>query len=533
MKKFIYLLMVLGLVFTTSCDPMDEIYADIDAQENIVVGDAIITLTDEDYTELGLDGGFESVDDVKSMLPAFLTDLYPVWGDGSSAIVNYTMVNGLSDLGSVSNFINASTYRLENTDYPGYAQNAFAFFPDEDPLDVLEDILEGEEGDIVLVRYNQYVNEPVTGIVNYFEATFNGSLEGFETINVVGTHEWEARSRNDDEYAQMSGFSWPNAFANEDWLISPEIDLTTQTNLTFQINQLINFASGQLQLLNVYVATNYTGDQTTATWDLIDFQTAPTGDSWDFVLSEEYNFSAYEGETIHIAFKYESTNSVASTWRINDVVIKTPGVEGETVFKEVYYMYSGGEWEDVNGVYYLLSDDYDSMGESSGQPGRFNNFSNSTAPSNYLPAFLNLKYPFAQEEDELIVMYKYFISGTGTRVRGNVYTVTNGDWVSHSPSLQFGHDGVSWVPDNTIKYTLTAADFDLVGNGRFGNFDVREGRDEETVEARLAKINTILLNNFPGMDEGQKFTVTYDVWTGAREVWQMKVVLSGGVYILQ
>ena len=41
--------------------------------------------------------------------------------------------------------------------------------------------------------------------------------------------------------------------------------------------------------------------------------------------------------------------------------------------------------------------------------------------------------------------------------------------------------------------SVSAADYDLVGNGRYGNFDVRSGKNEESVEVRLTKINTILL----------------------------------------
>ena len=35
------------------------------------------------------------------------------------------------------------------------------------------------------------------------------------------------------------------------------------------------------------------------------------------------------------------------------------------------------------------------------------------------------------------------------------------------------------------------------------------------------------------MAEGQKFAVSYNVYSGANEVWEMKVILTGGVYVLQ
>lgn len=99
--------------------------------------------------------------------------------------------------------------------------------------------------------------------------------------------------------------------------------------------------------------------------------------------------------------------------------------------------------------------------------------------------------------------------------------------------LQFAHNGTTWVPDNTISYTLTNADFTLVGNGNYNNFDVRAGKDEETVEVRLSKISTILLNNFPQYGEGQKFSVSYAVWKPGDDVFVMNVIHDGTKYVLQ
>jgi hypothetical protein len=100
-------------------------------------------------------------------------------------------------------------------------------------------------------------------------------------------------------------------------------------------------------------------------------------------------------------------------------------------------------------------------------------------------------------------------------------------------TIKFGHDGTSWVPDNTIKYTLTGADYELVGNGNYGNFDVRDGKDEQPESVRLDKINTILLNNFPNDLEEQKYIVTYNIYNGANGVWSLSVIKMGGVYVKQ
>lgn len=533
--------MILGLVFTTACDPMDEIYDDLDAEGPAVIsGDAVYTLTDDDYDDLGVPNGFATLDEAKSLIPDFLSSLYPVWGKDSSVLVEYKMANGASNLEEVNAYANAEVYNLKNADYPGAADNAVGFYPNQNPADYLDDILAAKianpvEGQIALATYKQYVGEVSLGISNYFEADFKtaGTTLNFEARSVAGDQVWVA---NTSYGAVMSGYASGTRYTNEDWLISPQVDLTNQTNASFQINQALNFASNRLDLINILISSNYTtgGDPTAATWTTINLATKPAGNSWTFVLSEDYPLTAFEGKKIHVAFKYQSLgtpDNIASTWEIDKAVIKVPGVEGVTDSKGMYFTFNGTKWVPSTGVYYMSVSDYDSMGTASGQPGRYNNFDNNIQPNNYIPAFLTLNKPYAQEGDLLIVMYKYYAGTTTTK--GNAYSVVNGAWKASSPSLKFGHDGTSWVPDNTIKYVLTSADYALVGNGYYNNFDVRAGKAEETVEVRLDKINTILLNNFPGAAEGQKFQVFYNVYSGAAEVWNMKVIKQGSEYVLQ
>ena len=194
------------------------------------------------------------------------------------------------------------------------------------------------------------------------------------------------------------------------------------------------------------------------------------------------------------------------------------------------FLYIDNEWQFIQG---FTSDEYEAMGES------YPNFSSKTEAETKIPIFLKEKFKYSNKSagDIEAIMYKLYVGG-GVTNSYVAYFVYDGDnWSKYTNTIdetvKFGHDGTTWVPDNTIKYTLTNADYTLVGNGYYNNFDVRSGKDEETVEARLAKINTILLNNFPTMAEGQKFVVSYNVYSGADEVWEMKVILTGGAYVLQ
>ena len=194
------------------------------------------------------------------------------------------------------------------------------------------------------------------------------------------------------------------------------------------------------------------------------------------------------------------------------------------------------------------------MGEGSGQPGRFNNFSNSVPADDYIPTFLSLTSPFAfaQEEDEIFVIYKYFSTSCFcTQTRGNSYTIIDGEWTPHtsviSTTLQFGHDGNSWVPDNTIRYTLTGADYGAIVSAlsgtypdatssmdNFGNFDRRSGNNAYWSDDMVVEALNIVLNIIdPSAAEEQKYVVTFDVFTGSSGTEDFAMIKIGGEWVRQ
>ena len=194
------------------------------------------------------------------------------------------------------------------------------------------------------------------------------------------------------------------------------------------------------------------------------------------------------------------------------------------------FLYEEGDWVKIKG---FTEDEYKTMGE--GYP----NFSGHDEAELKIPLALPDIFKFDPKEagDIVQAMYELYKGGGITKSYVNNYVFDGNIWAKYNnvseERMQFGHDGNVWVPDNTINYTLTAEDYELVGNGNYGNFDVRPGKAEETDESRRVKINTILLKNFPGMEEGQKFAVSYNVYSGANEIWTMKVILIGGEYAIQ
>ena len=339
MKRIIYLLMVMTTIFV-GCNPLEDINNEIDAQDNPVIGTAEYTLTSDDYDALGLEfGSFSSFepetgDTPQNLLPDFLTEMYPVWGQGSSVLVGYDLFIGSAE--GISDFTGADTYSFTNSDYATTGSDAFGFYPNVNPIDEIPAILDTQiaapaEGQLVLARYDHYTETPVVGLADLVTYNFAGSFEGWTPVEESGADEvWTSETGN----VRGNGY-FGDQFSNVEWLVSPMIDLSGETDLKFQITQELDFANDP-SLLKILVSTDYSGDVLTATWDEIILANPATG---DMAASEDYDFSAYDGETINIAFKYTSIGDDPATpedegdagrWRIESVVIKTLGATGDT-----------------------------------------------------------------------------------------------------------------------------------------------------------------------------------------------------------
>ena len=75
-----------------------------------------------------------------------------------------------------------------------------------------------------------------------------------------------------------------------------------------------------------------------------------------------------------------------------------------------------------------------------------------------------------------------------------------------------------------ISYTLVNADYELVGNKKYHNFDVRTGKSESDPLVILSKLNTILDKNFE-YKEGDAIQITFTIYDGSKstDTWNMYV----------
>ena len=150
----------------------------------------------------------------------------------------------------------------------------------------------------------------------YWDA-FDIGLRNWTTVNVTGDQVWTISTTSGNNYAKMTGYSSGN-FANEDWLISPELNLSGYKSAYVNLDSDYNFTGDRLE---TYITTNYTGDVKTTTWTALNIP-LDQASGWGFYNSGNVSLNNYIGQKVRIAFKYKSTTSSASTWEIDNFKVK-------------------------------------------------------------------------------------------------------------------------------------------------------------------------------------------------------------------
>lgn len=219
------------------------------------------------------------------------------------------------------------------------------------------------------------------------------------------------------------------------------------------------------------------------------------------------------------------------------------------------FLFVDGEFTFIPG---LTDDEYNLLGE------RFSNFSDEDEADEKLPLILKEKFKFEilKAGDIKPIMYKLFVTdvqdvdGDGrvddrTTYSFVKYFIYNGS--SFEPytntitqTLQFGNIGGEFIPDNTIRYSFTGADYAAVSTafadiypgpaenvGRFQSFDVRASSGNYWNPSMLLEaINVALDNLMPSAEEGQQYVVTYAVFNGSVVNETLSVIKEDGVWVL-
>lgn len=157
--------------------------------------------------------------------------------------------------------------------------------------------------------------KPIEPIIS---ETFAKTFGEFTTQNVSGAQTWGISF----SAATMTGYASPTNYENEDWLISPEMDLTDISDAKLTFSHVIRYCTNPVTDGTLWVSENYVeGLPSTAMWTQLPTSTFRDPGSWTFSTIGPISLSPYSGKKIRFAFKYLSTASKAGTWEIQNVLV--------------------------------------------------------------------------------------------------------------------------------------------------------------------------------------------------------------------
>ncbi len=207
--------------------------------------------------------------------------------------------------------------------------------------------------------------------------------------------------------------------------------------------------------------------------------------------------------------------------------------QGTQMSKVTYY---GGTWY----IAYVPTDeDYTFMGQS------FPNFESRTTARERIAKILDRDHLFDDSGSIRTAVFTYtYKDDNDERQFEDFMAVFQFDGQVWQPfqdvveqCLQLGHDGSTWVPDNTVKYSLTADDYNAIVSatadsnpsgstnlGQYGNFNLDSWSDDQILDA----IGNLLLDLFP-QTEGQKYLVAYDTYPAGP--MDIHLIYKGGEYV--
>ena len=503
MKKAIYLLLAIFFIIS-SCDPLEEIYDELEKMDKGYSSEFTYELQSEDYAaiaDLTSNGdAAEFIEDNEAFsdeypasvyVPAYLEDIYPALGENSVGKIGYNYFMGYPEY--LDNYYEPESYYLTDDDYNslgGDIQTFKTFIGDDNPDDFIPGFLETEypdaaENDVVLAlyKYAKEINDPslvyalqsadfqvivdhVANDINPDYVSGYGDSEFYYGASAYYSN-YDARfsTRQDYNVEGFEGLTQEEA----DILIAERIQLS----LVYWLEQTFPNAVPEIEGQTVYYNLQY--------------------DTYDGA-----------GHTYYVVYECTASGSPATFELVagptEDFLVYSNTVKED---RGDYYQYDGSEWEAMDGVYYLSSADYDAMGS----PGAYNNFSSSDRPENYVPQMLEDMYPYAQEGDKIAISYKYYSSGS-TKVMAMEFTYQNG-WQAYDAYTakqdQFIHNGTTWVFDPTVMFTMSSSDYQIIvdyvkdnvdasyldsygtaeyysGAGSYYvNFDIRSGYFEDSV----------------------------------------------------
>lgn len=566
MKKLNYLFTtIIMAVLALGCDPVEDINERLEANEPGISTVLDYTLTDDDYEALELSfGNFSSMDDARALIPQVLTDNFPVLGEGSLANVtfaiydpirveNYTVVAadyeaaGLSNtyfsgLGEIQDFLDLQYPQAENGDYVSLTYQVLA--------DEIQYTLDTDDFDFIGEELADAYPDPAANAAQYHSFDLRDDRDSYwteemilEAINVV----------LEDNFDNVTGQKYNVSYATYDGTTAAE-----SVTLQFDGNAYVVvggtsyvLTAADFDAIGVEFATTYPNPASSAAqydnFERRDGRDAYWSDAMileavSFIIDTQYPDAA-EGDQFQVTYEVYTGSAgteILSIVKEGDAFVVDATASVSTIETTTVYAFTNGNW---NEPFALDAEDYTEMGQS------YPNFDDEDEAIYKLAIFLGRTFPYAEEGDFVAVAYAFYDGSTSTEYANFVFE--NGAFVNIpsviETSLQFGNDGTTWVPDNTIAYSLTAADYAFIAAelgdtypaqtssmANYGNMDRRSGNAAYWTDDMILEAFNLLLDDLnPSAEEGQKYAVTFDIYNGSNTTETFLLIKTDGVWVMQ
>ncbi len=185
--------------------------------------------------------------------------------------------------------------------------------------------------------------DPNNLVYNFDNCTGTTAIsDGWTQYNVTGAQIWGCTTFGRDPNAPTGATAYPNGVqingyansinnTNEDWLISPALNMTGFNFPLFSFWSRTAFNGATLRLR---ISTNYSGsgNPALATWTDIN---APfpnqASDTW--TQTKNIDLSAYKQAGVYIAFVYNSTTEDGARWTLDDInLLNSPVAPPPAIF---------------------------------------------------------------------------------------------------------------------------------------------------------------------------------------------------------
>ncbi|MEE1090984.1 MAG: hypothetical protein UH103_06125 [Paludibacteraceae bacterium] len=580
MNKNIITRMLIAVVIALvgyGCDPnyFNEHYLpDYDNSGEITdVKEIALTLTEDDYaaiaknsenktiaeaqgetavaalSAIGKNHYFANADDVAAYIPAYLAQKYPIYDNGSLALITYTMA--LDIPADVAAMNAPAEYTLTEDDYKAIwgsdVDYATAVTPKTiNKLKSVIPVAEGaKDGDYVVVTYNYSTDEPqkeepkpdpnpnpdpnpdpdpkpekytkvLGSAVLDDEVEVKGYIAAVSSqgpiLNDAGGSILLYKTTGVEVGDEVTVTGTISSYNNGFQIQGATVEKTGSTTVTYPEPMELTGAKMD-ELLTTRTADEYAyyakmSGTVSVSGYYYNFNVpgAETAVGSVYGATEEVKAALADGMECTLYGYFCSISKQSGSPKFINIIVTSIEPKSAAVAQKralnvksdkqyAYFRLEGGKYVDCD-IVAVQPADYTAMGQGYG------NFTNPTQ-DNYLPAFLGEKYPYAQVDDKVYVGYRCY-SGGATSWKVDEYVFT-GEWTKTiyftEKTDQFRKTEGKWEIDRTLELDFTntsSADtkafYQYCVNWVYDNKDVPMGAPARDNAGEIISTEIVLIN---------------------------------------